>query len=193
MYLKFGGKLRPPKFPEDESVVLTGAIDCEKQSPGGQVGNKTTKLPLRTGTPLQPDKTLYHYLRNLEKFPQALHAGRIRLLSLLDGTVSTALAAPPDGTSILLISEYSPSAVHDFFANTEETTVARFEAYLLRRRQDGGVKISPDLEYAKWWLRTAAPVKYVDRWHLPSFQCPPAWSTVAKDRMADSQRGGREW
>ncbi|KAL0636087.1 hypothetical protein Q9L58_004993 [Maublancomyces gigas] len=154
VYLKFRGKFRLFKFSESESVVPTKT--------GRQVGNDTTNSPLKTNTSLQSDKTLYHCLQNLEKFPQALYAGRIRLLSLLDETVSTALAAPLDGASILSISKYSPSAIYDFFANAETRTVAKFDAYILRRRQGGGREMFPDLEYAKWWLRTAAPVKYVD-------------------------------
>lgn len=155
VYSKLGGKLRLFKSPEDESVILTGTGKC---SPG-RVGNNTTNSS-KTNTPLQLDKTLYHCLQNLEEFPQALHAGRIRLLSLFDETISTALAS--EEASILSISEYSPSAIHDFFGNAEETTVAKFDAYLSRRSQGGDREIFPDLEYAKWWLRAAAPVKYVD-------------------------------
>lgn len=152
LYFKFGGGPRLFKSPKDENV---------ERSPG-RVRNNTTNPPLKTNTSLQSDKTLYHCLQNLEKYPQALHAGRIRLLSLFDETISTALATPPDGSSILSISEYSPSAIYDFFASVEATTVAKFDAYLSRRSQGGGREILPDLEYAKWWLRTAAPVKYVD-------------------------------
>lgn len=117
---------------------------------------------MKTNTSLQSDKTLYRCLQTLEKYPQALHAGRIRLLSLFDETISTALATPPDKSSILSISEYSPSAIYDFFTNAEATTVAKFDMYLSRRSQGGGREILPDLEYAKWWLRTTAPVKCVD-------------------------------
>lgn len=155
VYLKFRGGLCLFKFSESESVVPT-------RTGPDQAGNDTTDSPLKTNTSLQSDKTLYHCLQNLEKFPQALYAGRIRLLSLLDETVSAALAAPLDEASILSISKYSSSAIYDFFANAEARTVAKFDAYILRRRQGGGREMFPDLEYAKWWLRTAAPVKYVD-------------------------------
>lgn len=157
VYSKLGGKLRLFKSPEDETAILTGTVDCGKCPPGRVVN--TTNLS-KTNTPLQSDKTLYHCLQNLEKFPQALHAGRIRLLSLFDETISTALAS--DKASILSISGYSPSAIYDFFGTAEETTVAGFDAYLSRRSQGGGREILPDLEYAKWWLRATAPVKYVD-------------------------------
>ncbi|RPB01754.1 hypothetical protein L873DRAFT_1834491 [Choiromyces venosus 120613-1] len=97
-------------------------------------------------TPVEADELLYHQLQNLERYPEALPVAKKRLLS--------AAIKKPTSECILSTKSYSSAAVKDFFQ--------AFEAYLSRRRSGGPREILLNLEYAKYWPRTAAPVKYVD-------------------------------
>ncbi|KAH0613874.1 uncharacterized protein H6S33_005760 [Morchella sextelata] len=139
-----------------------GSANNDAQLGSFSATKKEPNSTLESNTPLESDKTLYYFLQNLEQFPTALYAGRNRLISLLDETITAALETAPDDNSILSIPDYSPAAIYEFFRNSESQITERFDSYLLRRRQGGPREIFPNLEYAKWWLRTAAPVKYVD-------------------------------
>lgn len=139
-----------------------GSANNDAQPDSFSAIKKEPNSTLESNAPLESDKTLYYFLQNLEQFPTALYAGRNRLITLLDETITAALEAAPDDSSILSIPDYSPAAIYEFFRNSESQTTERFNSYLLRRRQGGPREIFPNLEYAKWWLRTAAPVKYVD-------------------------------
>lgn len=179
IYFTFRDKLRVFKSTKTGRTFLSETIVHESKSNPEALNGTANPLP-KANSQIESDKTLYHCLQNLEQYPQALHAGRIRLLSLFDETVSTVLAAPLDDSSILSIPKYSPSAIHDFFASAEKRTAEKFDAYLSRRRNGGDREILPDVEYAKWWLRTAAPVKYVDGSWLGGIH--RAFSTLPRDR-----------
>ncbi|KAF8428703.1 ATPase-like protein [Tirmania nivea] len=111
---------------------------------------------------IQADKALYHKLQNLSSYPECLPQARIRLLELLNRTVHEALTAQSNENTILSISEYSPEALHTFLNNTARATGRKFEQYTARRKEGGSREMLPTFEYAKYWIRKAAPVKYVD-------------------------------
>lgn len=120
--------------------------------------------PLKSKPPNQPqaDKVLYHKLQNLSSYPDCLTEARARLLELLNRTVHKTLTAQNNSNTILSISEYSPEALHTFLNNAANATVQKFEQYTARRKEGGSREILPTFEYAKYWIRLAAPVKYVD-------------------------------
>ena len=105
---------------------------------------------------------LYHKLQNLSSYPECLPEARVRLLELLNQTVHEALTTQSDAYTILSIHEYSPKALHAFLNNGADTTRQKFEQYTTRRKEGGSREMLPTLEYAKYWIRLAAPVKYVD-------------------------------
>ena len=110
---------------------------------------------------LDRDKQLYHQLQNLEHHPQALLIGYNRLLSLFDATIHTARASSTP-TILTAVPTYSPEDLTEFLNREYKDVSERFQAYLERRKAGGARELFPDFEYARYWLRTSAPVKYVD-------------------------------
>ncbi|CAF1322265.1 unnamed protein product [Adineta ricciae] len=110
---------------------------------------------------LDLDKRLYHQLQNLEYYSDALLPAYNRLLSLFDSVID---AARTSSTRNILnaVQTFSKQALIDFL-NAEYTDVnERYNAYLARRKNGGSREMFPDFDYARHWLRTSAPVKYVD-------------------------------
>jgi len=106
------------------------------------------------------EKSLYHALQNVEDYPESIPVARRRLLELLDYSVEQTLKNLE--TSILSILAFSPTALKDFLQGAEDATSARFTTYLARRKGGGPREMFPDREYAEYWIRQSAPVKYVD-------------------------------
>jgi len=124
-----------------------------------QVPEPLKRSPIKQ---LQADKELYHKLQNLSSFPECLADARIRLLELLNRTVHEAITAQNNADTILSIPKYSPEALHTFLNNAANATAQKFEQYTVRRKEGGSREMLPTFEYAKYWIRLAAPVKYVD-------------------------------
>jgi hypothetical protein len=142
--------------------------DFEKKKRANQTGTTSQSQPPqhRQKTPLQEqidaDKSLYHALQNAQDFPEALPVGRKRLLELLDHTINLTLLTPDKSSTILSIPSFSSESLKDFLQSAEDATSAKFDAYLHRRKHGGGREMFPDREYAEYWVRQSAPVKYVD-------------------------------
>lgn len=113
-------------------------------------------------TQLQLDKALYHKLQNLSSYPECLSQARGRLLELLDRTTYEATTIPVTTTSILSVASYSEDALHAFLDSAANSTAEKFAQYTARRKSGGNREMLPTLEYAEYWIRLAAPVKYVD-------------------------------
>ncbi|KAF8543485.1 hypothetical protein BDD12DRAFT_726240, partial [Trichophaea hybrida] len=107
-------------------------------------------------------KSLYRALQNAQDFPEALPAGRKRLLELLDHTVNLTLSTSSQSSTILSIPSFSPESLNDFLQSAEDATTAKFDAYLHHRKQGSGREMFPNREYAEYWIWQSAPVKYVD-------------------------------
>lgn len=110
---------------------------------------------------LDLDKQLYHELQNLEYYPSALLVAYNRLLSLFDAAIDKARTS---STSNILtgVPTFSEQALNEFLDTDYSNVCARYKAYLERRKTGSPRELFPDFEYAKYWLRAAAPVKYVD-------------------------------
>ncbi|KAI5858336.1 ATPase-like protein [Tricharina praecox] len=136
----------------------------EKLLPRSSPGPSHQQTKPKPKSPLQQqvvaEKALYHALQNVGDHPESIPVARRRLLELLDHTVEQTLKAPE--TSILSVSEFSPKALKDFLQSAEDATSARFTAYLARRKSGGTREMFPDREYAEYWARQSAPVKYAD-------------------------------
>ncbi|KAI5803278.1 ATPase-like protein [Peziza echinospora] len=115
-------------------------------------------------TQLQCDKTLYHQLQHLPSHPECLPQARSRLFELLDKTIyaEKSRPGPPPDSSIFSLSSYCPEGLHAFIARAAALTDQKFAGYTTRRKAGGSRELLPNVEYAKYWLRIAAPVKYVD-------------------------------
>ncbi|KAF8454434.1 hypothetical protein BDZ91DRAFT_560626 [Kalaharituber pfeilii] len=133
------------------------------QSPTCERGRQPSKIRLQTRKPqFQLDKELYYQLQNLFSHPECLLQARTRLLQLLDQSMYEALQDPTNPTNILSIQEYSHETLHAFLKHSANVTADKFAAYTERRKAGGPREMLPTAEYAKYWLRLAAPVKYVD-------------------------------
>lgn len=110
---------------------------------------------------LDLDKQLYHQLQNLEYYPEALVAGHHRLLSLFDAIIDGACASTTRNI-LNAVPTFSQSKLTEFLDDEFADVTERYNAYLERRKKGGPRELFPDFDYARYWLRTAAPVKYVD-------------------------------
>lgn len=127
-------------------------------------------------------KNLYHKVQNLEQHPKILEAARTELIALLSSTTSTALQTK--STNILAIDTYSRSALETYLQNDNDTSTTAFEAYIARRRAGSPREMFSDRDEAKWWLKNAAPVKYVDgSWlgHINKITTPFPLRSITKD------------
>ncbi|KAK2611944.1 hypothetical protein QQS21_002050 [Conoideocrella luteorostrata] len=109
---------------------------------------------------MNENKNLYYKLHNLEQYPDVLPQCWSYLTSLLSKALTDALSCP-SGT-ILEIQKYSPEALKRFLLTKNTATTQKWEAYLARRKLGGPREMFSDLAEAKWWLKQAAPLKFVD-------------------------------
>lgn len=138
-----------------------------------------TKIDL---TELKTYKRLYYKLHNLGQHPGILPECRELLLSLLSATVSEALENSTN--TILSVDSFARDRLHHFLKMKDEDVTNRWEEYLARRRSGGAREIFGDKEEAKWWLKQAAPVKYVDgAWlgHINKITTPFRFRKITKN------------
>lgn len=133
-------------------------------------------------TELKAYKQLYYKLHNLEQHPKILPECRTLLLSFLSSTISEALE-DARGT-ILSVDCFSRDRLNEFLKTKDEDVTNRWEDYLARRQAGGSREIFGDKEEAKWWLKQAAPVKYVDgAWlgHVNKIATPFKFRKITKN------------
>ncbi|XPS92728.1 hypothetical protein M3J09_002110 [Ascochyta lentis] len=131
---------------------------------------------------LKTYKQLYYKLHNLEHHSEILPECRGLLLSLLSSTLSDALQDPDSG--ILSVKEFSRKDLNRFLKEKDLEVTTRWEEYLARRKAGGSREIFGDREEAKWWLKQASPVKYVDgAWlgHINKINTPFKYRNITKN------------
>ena len=131
---------------------------------------------------LQTHKQLYYKLHNLEHHPEILPECRELLLSLLSSTLKDALKDPTSG--ILSITIFSDDGLDHFLKSKDVDVTDRWEEYLARRKAGGLREMFSDQAEAKWWLKQAAPVKYVDgAWlgHINKISTPFMYRKITKN------------
>lgn len=142
-----------------------------------------TKIPTaEESSELKTYKLLYHKLHNLEGHREILPECRELLLSFLSSTIGEALENP--GNTILSVDTFSRNRLNEFLKAKDEDVTNRWEQYLDRRRAGGSREIFGDKEEAKWWLKQAAPVKYVDgAWlgHINKITTPFKYRNITKN------------
>ena len=84
-----------------------------------------------------------------------------RLLSLFDTIIDDARTSSTRNI-LNAVPTFSQQSLAVFFDDEYADVTVRYNAYLERRKNGGPRELFPDFEYARYWLRTAAPVKYVD-------------------------------
>ncbi|KAF2873855.1 hypothetical protein BDV95DRAFT_627644 [Massariosphaeria phaeospora] len=131
---------------------------------------------------LAKHKRLYYKLHNLEHHPDILPECRQLLLSLLSSTLTEALQEPDIG--ILSVQKFSRDGLNHFLKAKDVDVTDRWEQYLTRRKAGGAREMFGDKDEAKWWLKQAAPVKYVDgAWlgHINKIATPFKYRHVTKN------------
>ncbi|KAF1831509.1 hypothetical protein BDW02DRAFT_571969 [Decorospora gaudefroyi] len=131
---------------------------------------------------LAKHKELYYKLHNLEHHPEILPECRETLLSLLSYTLTDAFREPESG--ILSVDNFSRNRLNDFLKCKDVNVTNRWEEYLARRKAGESREMFSDKEEAKWWLKQAAPVKYVDgAWlgHINKVSTPFKYRQVTKN------------
>lgn len=162
---------RPPagdiKLPIPDGSLDTSAGFHEANSTNGE---------------LERLKQLYHKLHNLEYHPEVITECRELLLALFSSTITDALKEPDD--TILSVERFSLDSLKDFLAAKDADVTNRWEEYLARRRVGEPREMFGDREEAKWWLKQAAPVKYVDgAWlgHINKISTPFKYRQITKN------------
>jgi hypothetical protein len=131
---------------------------------------------------LKAYKQLYYKLHNLEQHPEVLPECRELLVSFLSSTIGEALE--DTGSTILSVDTYSRDRLNQFLKTKDEDCTNRWEEYLARRKAGGSREIFGDKEEAEWWLKQAAPVKYVDgAWlgHINKITTPFKYRNITKN------------
>ncbi|OAL02026.1 hypothetical protein IQ06DRAFT_273072 [Phaeosphaeriaceae sp. SRC1lsM3a] len=136
----------------------------------------------RDGTELRGYKELYYKLHKLEHHPDILPECHKTLLSLLSATLADAFEEPDTG--ILSVPNFSCESLDAFLKVKDDDVTKRYEAYLASRRAGGPREMFSDKTEAKWWLKQAAPVKYVDgAWlgHINKASTPFMFRNITKN------------
>ncbi|KAF2124340.1 hypothetical protein P153DRAFT_350282 [Dothidotthia symphoricarpi CBS 119687] len=127
-------------------------------------------------------KQIYFKLHNLEHHAKILPECRQLLLSLLTTTLSDAFKEPDNG--ILAVQEFSRDSLNSFLKVKDVNVTNRWEEYLIRRKAGGSREMFADKDEAKWWLKQAAMVKYVDgAWlgHINKISTPFMYRKITKN------------
>ncbi|EMD61356.1 hypothetical protein COCSADRAFT_96304 [Bipolaris sorokiniana ND90Pr] len=127
-------------------------------------------------------KQLYYKLHNLEYYPEIIPECRELLLGLFSSTIADAIKEPDN--TILSVERFSPDSLKGFLAAKDVDVTNRWEEYLARRRGGEPREMFGDKEEAKWWLKQAAPVKYVDgAWlgHINKISTPFKYRQITKN------------
>ncbi|KAJ9625680.1 hypothetical protein H2203_004441 [Taxawa tesnikishii (nom. ined.)] len=127
-------------------------------------------------------KELYYKLQNLEQYPDILPECRDLLIQLFSETLAE--AQRDRESNILSVEHYTREALAKFLRTGDDATTQKWEEYNVRRRAGAPRDMFKDEEEAKWWLKQAAPVKYVDgAWlgHINKISTPFAWRRATKD------------
>jgi hypothetical protein len=131
---------------------------------------------------MEAHKQLYYKLHNLENHAEILPECRQLLLSLMSSTLNDALEEPNSG--ILSIQEFTVDRLNQFLKSKDADATNRWEDYLARRKCGGSREMFADHIEARWWLKQAAMVKYVDgAWlgHINKISTPFAHRNVTKN------------
>ena len=140
---------------------------------------ETTRL---SNEELERYKQIYYKLHRLENHPEILPECNELLLSLLSSTIVDAVKEP--GNGILSVKRFSRESLDEFLKAKDVDVTNRWEEYLSRRRAGGSREMFADKEEAKWWLKQAAPVKYVDgAWlgHINKITTPFQYRQITKN------------
>lgn len=131
---------------------------------------------------METHKRLYYKLHNLEHHPEILPECREVLLSLLSSTLIDASKDPESG--ILSVKKFSRDSLDRFLKAKDVDVTNRWEEYVVRRKAGGSREMFSDKAEARWWLKQAAPVKYVDgAWlgHINKVSTPFEFCNITKN------------
>ncbi|KAH7093421.1 hypothetical protein FB567DRAFT_174036 [Paraphoma chrysanthemicola] len=171
---------RDLETPGSPSIPATHDVKPNTSQSGVESLSASRKNPF--DSKLEAHKQLYYKLHNLEHHAEVLPECRELLVSLLSETIHDALQTSEDG--ILSIEAFSQDSLDDFLKAKDRDVANRWEDYLARRKSGGPREMFSTKEEAKWWLKQAAPVKYVDgAWlgHINKISTPFEYRNITKN------------
>jgi hypothetical protein len=155
------GRLRRKDLETPGSPTIPATNDVKPPiNNGGVEKPSVSEVNEPVNEELEKHKQLYYKLHNLEHHVAILPECRELLLSLLSSTLADALEEGDSG--ILSVENFSRDGLNDFLKAKDVDVTNRWEDYLARRKAGGFREMFSDKDEAKWWLKQAAPVKYVD-------------------------------
>ncbi|KAH7082876.1 hypothetical protein BKA63DRAFT_403935 [Paraphoma chrysanthemicola] len=166
--------------PGSPSIPATHNVKPHASPSGAESLSASRERPF--DSKVEAHKQLYYKLHNLEHYAEVLPECRSLLVSLLSETLHEALQTSED--SILSIKAFSHDSLDDFLKAKDMDVTNRWEEYLARRKSGGPREMFSTKEEAKWWLKQAAPVKYVDgAWlgHINKISTPFEYRSITKN------------
>lgn len=177
------GRSRRKDLETPGSPIIPITSDVKPPIDNDEVQALSTPTKQEPANPeLQAHKKLYYKLHNLEHNPDILPECRQLLLSFLSSTLIDAFKEPEGG--ILSVKKFSHETLDRFLKAKDVDVTNRWEEYLARRRNGGSREMFSDKTEAKWWLKQAAPVKYVDgAWlgHINKISTPFMYRSITKN------------
>ena len=131
---------------------------------------------------MERHKQLYFKLHNLERHADILPECRQLLLAMLSSTLTNSFNEAENG--ILCVHKFSRDGLNTFLKAKDVDVTNQWEEYLVRRKAGGSREMFTDQAEAKWWLKQAAPVKYVDgAWlgHINKISTPFVYRHITKN------------
>jgi hypothetical protein len=177
------GRSRRKDLETPGSPIIPITSDVKPPIDSDEVQALSTPTQQEPANPeLEAYKKLYYKLHNLEHNPDILPECRQLLLSFLSSTLIDAFKEPEGG--ILSVKNFSHETLDRFLKAKDVDVTNRWEEYLVRRRNGGSREMFSDKTEAKWWLKQAAPVKYVDgAWlgHINKISTPFMYRNITKN------------
>jgi hypothetical protein len=177
---KGGPRRTDPEAPGSPTIPITNDIKTFAHKDLHNLRN--TVRNESAAQELEAYKQLYYKLHNLEEHPDVLPESRELLLSLLSSTLLDAYKTPESG--ILSVERFTPENLDGFLKAKDVDVTNRWEAYVARRKAGQPREMFSDKSEAQWWLKQAAPVKYVDgAWlgHINKISTPFKFRNITKN------------
>lgn len=125
-------------------------------------------------------KQLYFKLHNVERYESLRPAAKQLLQTLLSESAEAELAA---GSSLMVLRQFSATALDRFVQEELELVARDWKEYLLRRRRGSPRELVQNATHARTWLVERAPLKLVDgAWlgHIHKARTPKMYRNVTR-------------
>ncbi|KAF2661035.1 hypothetical protein K491DRAFT_587937 [Lophiostoma macrostomum CBS 122681] len=165
--------------PNNPKITTTEQVEPLQDNPEGLSALDESSSSYKE---MEMYKELYLKLHSLEHHPEILPKCRDVLVSLLSESIADAQKEETD--TILSVPAFNRETLCHFLKSKDVDVTNRYEEYVARRKAGGPPEMFSDKIEAAWWLKQAAPVKYVDgAWlgHINKITTPFRYRHITKN------------